>query len=45
MDEDFAWREAEMPTPGPGQMLTRTLYLSLDPYQWGRLRCRSREAG
>lgn len=38
MDEDFAWREAEMPTPGPGQMLTRTLYLSLDPYQWGRLR-------
>ena len=38
VDEDFAWREADMPTPGPGQMLTRTLYLSLDPYQWGRLR-------
>lgn len=27
-----------MPAPGPGQMLTRTIYLSLDPYQWGRRR-------
>ena len=27
-----------MPTPGPGQALTRTLYVSLDPYQWGRMR-------
>ena len=27
-----------MPSPGPGQMLTRTIYLSLDPYQWGRRR-------
>lgn len=27
-----------MPTPGPRQMLTRTIYLSLDPYQWGRRR-------
>src|SRR5438128_2650896 len=24
-----------MPTPGPGQALTRTIYVSLDPYQWG----------
>jgi NADPH-dependent curcumin reductase len=23
---------------GPGQALTRTIYLSLDPYQWGRMR-------
>ena len=38
VDEDFAWREADVPEPGPGQMLTRTLYLSLDPYQWGRRR-------
>lgn len=38
VDEDFAWREAAAPVPGPGQMLTRTLYLSLDPYQWGRRR-------
>ena len=27
-----------MPEPGPNQMLTRTIYLSLDPYQWGRRR-------
>ncbi|HZC17291.1 MAG TPA: NADP-dependent oxidoreductase [Caulobacteraceae bacterium] len=31
----FALREAPMPAPGPGQALTRTLYISLDPYQWG----------
>lgn len=35
-DDDFRWTESAMPVPGPGQMLTRTLYLSLDPYQWGR---------
>ena len=38
VDADFAWRETPIPTPGPGQMLTRTIYLSLDPYQWGRRR-------
>ena len=38
VDADFAWREAPAPSPGPGQMLTRTIYLSLDPYQWGRRR-------
>jgi len=27
--------ESLMPSPGPGQALTRTLYVSLDPYQWG----------
>lgn len=37
-DGDFAWREAPAPLPGPGQMLTRTIYLSLDPYQWPRRR-------
>ena len=36
VDADFAWREAPMPEPAAGQMLTRTIYLSLDPYQWGR---------
>jgi len=30
--------EAPAPTPGPGQALTRTIYVSLDPYQWGRQR-------
>src|SRR5258708_5504816 len=34
----FALREAPIPAPGPGQALTRTIYVSLDPYQWGRNR-------
>lgn len=33
--QTFELREAPIPTPGPGQALTRTLYVSLDPYQWG----------
>jgi hypothetical protein len=33
--QDFELREAEVIGPGPGQALTRTLYISLDPYQWG----------
>jgi len=33
--DTFALEEAPMPTPGPGQALTRTIYVSLDPYQWG----------
>jgi len=36
--EDFAWGEAPVPSPAAGRMLTRTIYLSLDPYQWGRRR-------
>jgi NADPH-dependent curcumin reductase len=36
--DDFEWFEAPIPSPMPGQMLTKTLYLSLDPYQWGRRR-------
>lgn len=36
--DDFAWGETPIPSPGRNQMLTRTLYLSLDPYQWGRRR-------
>ena len=42
-DGDFAWSEGVIPKPGAGQMLTRTIYLSLDPYQWGR-RLRGEEA-
>ncbi len=35
-DQDtFELREAPIPSPGPGQALTRTIYVSLDPYQWG----------
>ena len=36
--EDFQWVETPLPEPGANQMLTRTIYLSLDPYQWGRKR-------
>jgi NADPH-dependent curcumin reductase CurA len=36
--EDFEWCEDPLPDPGPGQLLSRTVYLSLDPYQWGRRR-------
>ena len=36
--EDFTWRESAPPKPGSGQFLSETLYLSLDPYQWGRRR-------
>jgi len=34
-DGTFEMRESEVPSPGPGQALTRTIYVSLDPYQWG----------
>ena len=37
-EADFKLVEAPIPEPGPNQMLTRTIYLSLDPYQWGRKR-------
>jgi NADPH-dependent curcumin reductase CurA len=39
--EDFKMVELPIPTPGPNQMLTRTIYLSLDPYQ---VRCASQPA-
>jgi hypothetical protein len=31
------WVESPVPTPGEGQMLLRTVYLSLDPYMRGRM--------
>lgn len=34
---NFALREGPVPTPGPGQVLLRTLYLSLDPYMRARM--------
>jgi hypothetical protein len=33
--DTFELRQEPVPTPGPGQALTRTIYVSLDPYQWG----------
>ncbi len=36
--EDFDVREDAIPQPGPDQVVTRTLWLSIDPYMRGRLR-------
>jgi NADPH-dependent curcumin reductase len=36
-DTDFRLVETPISEPGPGQMLLRTLYLSLDPYMRGRM--------
>lgn len=35
--ENFGIDEVEVPKPGPGQMLLRTIYLSLDPYMRWRM--------
>src|SRR5712691_6784341 len=35
--DNFKLVEADVPEPGPGQMLLRTVYLSLDPYMRGRM--------
>lgn len=34
---DFTRTEEAVPTPGDGEMLCRTIYLSLDPYMRGRM--------
>jgi NADPH-dependent curcumin reductase CurA len=44
-DGDFAWWEADLSEPGPGQALCQTLYLSMDPYQWGRRRAGTEQPG
>ena len=36
-DSDFRFDEAEIPSPGDGEFLVRTLYLSIDPYMRGRI--------
>jgi NADPH-dependent curcumin reductase CurA len=36
--KDFDLVDTPIQEPGMNQMLTRTIYLSLDPYQWGRRR-------
>ncbi|HEY0524351.1 MAG TPA: NADP-dependent oxidoreductase [Stellaceae bacterium] len=36
-DSDFRLEETPVPAPGPGQVLLRTVYLSLDPYMRGRM--------
>ena len=34
---DFEIVEDAIPTPGPGEVVTRTVFLSIDPYQRGRV--------
>lgn len=35
--DNFELRQAAVESPGPGQVLCRTIYLSLDPYMRGRM--------
>jgi NADPH-dependent curcumin reductase len=37
-ESDFRVEEAAVPEPGPREVLVRVVYLSLDPYQRGRMR-------
>ena len=37
VSEDFDIVEGDVPAPGAGEMLLRTVYLSLDPYMRGRM--------
>lgn len=43
--ETFELRESPIPVPGAGQALTRTIYISLDPYQWGYKKRAAEPAG
>jgi NADPH-dependent curcumin reductase CurA len=36
-ESNFAVEEAEVPSPGPGEVLLRTRWLSVDPYQRSRM--------
>ena len=36
--EDFEIREDAIPAPAAGEVVTRTIWLSIDPYMRGRLR-------
>jgi NADPH-dependent curcumin reductase CurA len=36
-DSDFRLVESDVPEPGPGQVLLRTIWMSLDPYMRGRM--------
>ena len=37
VDENFWLEESDIPAPGEGETLLRTVYLSLDPYMRGRM--------
>ena len=36
-EADFELAETPIPTPGPGQVLVRNSYMSVDPYMRGRM--------
>jgi len=36
-ESDFTLDEVEVPSPGPGEVLVRTTWVSVDPYQRGRM--------
>jgi NADPH-dependent curcumin reductase CurA len=36
-ESDFVLEEADVPSPGPGEVLVRTRWLSVDPYQRSRM--------
>jgi NADPH-dependent curcumin reductase CurA len=36
-DSDFRLAEVELPDPGPGEVLVRNTYMSVDPYMRGRM--------
>lgn len=36
-DETYAFAEVELPSPGPGEVLVRNMFMSVDPYMRGRM--------
>ncbi len=42
---DFKFITTDIPDPGENQLCARTIYLSMDPYQWIRLRVGAEKAG
>lgn len=36
-DETYAFAEVELPSPGPGEVLVRNTFMSVDPYMRGRM--------
>lgn len=36
-DENFAFADVELPSPGPGELLVRNTFMSVDPYMRGRM--------
>ena len=40
-ESDFTFQEVDVPTPGPGEVLIKTLYISLDPSMRGQMENRA----